>query len=121
MARIESQAVAGAFFTPQHLVPLIASRIEARWNAPGIEHDGENARCSHKAVFLDPCAGEGSAVIEAAAALAGKYVRFFAAEMERSRDEKLERAARAAVSFSTTTILHRRRLRRAVRCQDHWR
>ncbi len=57
MARPESQAIAGYFPTPDHLVPAIASLValeRERYDRP---------------VFLDPCAGTGSALVALASAV----------------------------------------------------
>ncbi len=57
MARPESQAIAGYFPTPDHLVPAIASLValeRERYDRP---------------VFFDPCAGTGSALVALAAAV----------------------------------------------------
>ena len=57
MARPESQAIAGYFPTPDHLVPAIASLValeRERYDRP---------------VFFDPCAGTGSALVALTAAV----------------------------------------------------
>lgn len=84
MARPESQAIAGYFPTPDHLVPAIASLValeRERYDRP---------------VFFDPCAGTGSALVALAAAVldvapaeAARYCQ--AIELEATRAEALSR------------------------------
>ena len=84
MARPESQAIAGYFPTPDHLVPAIASLValeRERYDRP---------------VFFDPCAGTGSALVALAAAVLdlapGEAARYCQAiELEGTRAEALSR------------------------------
>jgi hypothetical protein len=84
MARPESQATAGYFPTPVHLLPRIASLVDLqreRFDQP---------------LFFDPCAGTGSAILTLAAWVldldpsdAGRYCQ--AIEIEATRAEALRR------------------------------
>lgn len=73
MARIASQAVGGYFPTPGHLVPLIAALLEPS---------------DHVLTFLDPCAGEGDALIKLSVATA-KVANIVGIEMEKTRYKAL--------------------------------
>ena len=58
MARPQSQAIAGYYPTPQHLLPAIASTIAVPKDEP-----------RSRFLFLDPCAGTGEALLKLAAAV----------------------------------------------------
>ncbi len=77
MARLESQAVAGYFPTPEHLIPLIARELhpsDAQWSRPR---------------FVDPCAGEGEAIFKLRELFAGNP-DVYVCELERDRHEILK-------------------------------
>jgi hypothetical protein len=85
MARPASQATAGYFPTPEHLLPAIASLVS-------VERD----RYGSQPIFLDPCAGTGTAILTLAAAVldldlpdAARFCR--AIELEATRAETLRR------------------------------
>ncbi|MBZ0090190.1 MAG: hypothetical protein K8H90_07415, partial [Thermoanaerobaculia bacterium] len=84
MARPESQAIAGYFPTPEHLVPAIASLVAL-----------ERERYDRPIVF-DPCAGTGAALVALAGAVldlapadAARYC--LGIELEATRAEALAR------------------------------
>jgi tRNA1(Val) A37 N6-methylase TrmN6 len=80
MARRSSQAVAGFYPTPPHYMPTIAAIL-----AP------EHRHLYHGLRVVDPCAGEGAALVALRDGLAASVekVTTFAAEMERTRWQKL--------------------------------
>ena len=86
MARLASQATAGYFPTPAHLLPRIASLVS-------LEGDRE----SHdRPLLLDPCAGTGTAILTLASRLLGlegadASRHCLAIELEATRAEALER------------------------------
>ena len=84
MARPASQATAGYFPTPEHLLPTIGSLL-------AIERDRYD-----RPLLFDPCAGTGSALLGLAAAVldldptdASRYCQ--AIELEATRAESLKR------------------------------
>lgn len=83
MARPESQAVGGFFPTPPHLVPRIARLL--------------SVADAHTYALVDPCAGDGAAVLGLGAALFDAEtlrqgaVGVFACEMEATRFKALEK------------------------------
>lgn len=78
MARIESVAVGGYYPTPRHLIPRIAPLIQ-----PFV---GTDTRVS----FLDPCVGDGEAVLALMKLVAkGTQPRLYACEMEATRYQAL--------------------------------
>ena len=104
MARLESQATAGYFPTPGHLVPAIARLLEI----------------DRGLLALDPCAGDGAAVVQLASELLGVEPARAAAfctgiEMEAHRAEALarrlgrERAHRGDALTFADTFQHFRR------------
>jgi hypothetical protein len=82
VARLESVAVAGYFPTPEHIVPRIAALLEPT--------DGRTS-------FVDPCAGEGSAILTLLQKLSLDPSRadLYACEMESGRAVKLNENAQA--------------------------
>jgi hypothetical protein len=84
MARPASQATAGYFPTPEHLLAPIASLL-------ALERDDHD-----HPIFLDPCAGKGAAIVGLAAAVLGldpeRAARYCEAiELEATRAESLRR------------------------------
>jgi hypothetical protein len=81
VSRPESQAVAGFYATPAHLVPRIARLVSADWG-------GEDWNSRREIAFLDPCAGEG-VIFDLIDALRGESkhgsARVYACEMEQKR------------------------------------
>jgi hypothetical protein len=92
MARPESQAFAGFFPTPLHLLPRIARLLSPRRE--------EGAETS----ILDPCAGEGHAVVELAKYLCKRSPNIFVCEMEFTRYEALEKTLRGVGCWKN--VLH---------------
>lgn len=91
MARPESVAVAGYFPLPQHLVPVVASMLEART----VEDDARQPRPT----VLDPVAGDGYAVFELAKHL-DHATQIIAFELEEHRAKTLgERLGYSAEVF----------------------
>ena len=91
MARPESQATAGYFPTPEHLVPAIASLLTVEVDPLG------------RPLFFDPCAGAGAAVLTLASAVLDLPRREAARhsigiEMEGSRFVRLERQLEGGVA-----------------------
>jgi SAM-dependent methyltransferase len=101
--RLAGQAVAGYFPTPVHLVPRIARLLAVDWTATK-----ERGYAPEYSV-LDPCAGDGAAVLDLVAELvrpAGddarahlQQVALYAVEMERDRHTALLRNAEAALPW----------------------
>src|SRR5689334_16799271 len=63
MARLASQAVGGYYPTPPHLLPAIAARVGPLPPAPRLSRP--------RYTLLDPCAGDGAALLALAHALFG--------------------------------------------------
>ena len=100
MARLKSRAVGGYFATPPHLIPRIAAMIECKVT-------GRHPRWS----FVDPCAGDGAALVSLARELVGPaamktQVRLYAAELERGRARRLDAMLRASVPSHAAEVLH---------------
>lgn len=83
MARLESIAVGGYYPTPESVIPLLARLIEQ----------------PERAVFLDPCAGDGAAVLALRKELHAKG-DVFAIELEKTRHAALTENINREVSFS---------------------
>lgn len=83
MARLESIAVGGYYPTPASVIPLLARLIEQ----------------PERAVFLDPCAGDGAAVLALRRELHTKG-DVFAVELEKTRHASLSENINREVSFS---------------------
>jgi hypothetical protein len=85
MARPGSIALGGYYKTPTHLIPRIACLLEP--------HQAD----SGEVVFMDPCAGEGEAVLSLMRALVKDIEdsSLYVCEMEATRAEKLKEAAKA--------------------------
>ena len=96
MARLESTALGGYYPTPQHLIPRIASLL-----APLVPKEPDKYSYDRRVVsFVDPCAGEGTAVAELADLLSGGTRSIYACELESTRVEK----ARPALGYQN--VLH---------------
>ena len=94
MARQESIASGGYFPTPQHLVPLICKYLQPvkeGW---------------HSVTAVDPCAGEGAAIIDICAHLEAK-VDLWSCELEKGRHEVLVESVKKYLTYGATqTALH---------------
>lgn len=76
MARLESVAIGGYFKTPTHLLPRIVPLLA--------QHHGED----EEVVFMDPCAGDGEAIITLCKAWSkARTPKLYVCEMEQSRVE----------------------------------
>ena len=90
MARLESIAVAGYFPTPQRVIPYIAGLIDVPETKRAAWENGNGF------AFVDPCAGDGEAVLTFARYLFGSLNQsvvdfgIYAAEMEESRFNALK-------------------------------
>ena len=73
MARPGSVAIGGYFKTPDHLVPRIAALLEPL-----------NEKTQGEESFMDPCAGEGDAILGLVKALGGSH-SIYTCEMEATR------------------------------------
>lgn len=82
MARRESIAVGGFFKTPTHLLPRIAHILQPTHEA--------SLRSYENISLMDPCAGEGEAIITLAKAWTNTPAVIYACEMEKTRFETLE-------------------------------
>jgi len=95
VARIASVAIAGYYKTPKHLIPYIAGLIDV----PYVHDSGY--------VFVDPCAGDGEAVISCARWLLGdlkdRSVNFdlYASEMEATRFEELKARCQKEIDYGS--------------------
>lgn len=88
MARPDSVAVGGFYKTPADLLAPVASLLAVDREAPQ--------------AILDPCAGEGEALIALARSwfdLKGSNYRLYACEMEKTRCDALSSALRQAIPF----------------------
>jgi hypothetical protein len=86
MARPESVAIGGYFSTPRHLIPRIAPLVQ-----PFISKDSQVS-----VSFMDPCAGDGEAVLALMKLLSkGMHSRLYACEMETTRYAALSSAVGA--------------------------
>lgn len=99
MSRLKSRAVGGYFATPSHLVERIAALVYAKLL-------GRYQRWS----FVDPCAGDGAALVALARAMVGvdalkNQTTLYAAELERSRARRLD-ATLGAVVGNRAKVLH---------------
>lgn len=96
MARLASNALGGFYPTPQHIVSVIGSHIH-------VPDKG--------LTLLDPCAGEGKAVLGLAQYFAERVPNnttksvLYAIEMEKSRYATLDQAARSQLGWSQN-VLH---------------
>ena len=82
MARIGSQQVAGFFATPTHLLPVIASYLRFELPPPPEKHwVSDYAHIS----ALDPCAGEGEALVRITQSVDAKRLKLYAVELEGTR------------------------------------
>lgn len=109
MARPESIAVAGYFATPPRLVPIIARLVAV---APKPVRAPNVYGSDHPTSFVDPCAGDGAAVIALAQAMAPSVERRFAdaclyaIEMEATRAKSLEDNAHESIGYGTSHCVH---------------
>lgn len=85
MARLESIAVGGYYPTPEHVVPRLAALLDA-----GPRHS-----------FLDPCAGEGAAILSLIASLQTDNASVYAVELEKTRHHTLETNLGDRFGYST--------------------
>jgi len=84
MARLASIALGGYYPTPRHLLPRIAHLVK-----PYLGKEGQ-------VTFMDPCAGDGEAVLAIMKSLTkGTSSRLYACEMESTRYEALRSTAGA--------------------------
>lgn len=93
MARLASVAVAGYFPTPQHLISRIACLFH--------KHEGP-----HDLSFLDPCAGDGAAILALMGAVSDSTEDLFACEMEATRFKALKEACERVSWSLTRNLLH---------------
>lgn len=100
MARPESIALAGYFPTPIHLMSRIAGLLEipADPNQDAPSYVGRS-----EVSFMDPCAGEGDAILALMGAL-GKKESLYACEMEATRRKAAEQKLQS-VSWNNTRNL----------------
>lgn len=83
MARLESVAIGGYYKLPIHLIPRIAPLLD--------KHIGDG-----EVTFMDPCAGEGEAILALTKLLvSGPKVKLYSCEMEATRAKALMSATRA--------------------------
>lgn len=94
MARPESTAVAGYYPTPEHLLPRIAKLV--------------SPTTAHEVTYLDPCAGEGTAIFALAKAWQRVKVEasLYACEMEQTRFAALKTAAKQLPWAMQRNLLH---------------
>jgi hypothetical protein len=90
MARIESIAVGGYYPTPLSVIPHIAAMID-KGTCPS---------------FLDPCAGDGEAVMALVRELGVEKARLYAVELEKTRHDALEQGASRRFGWSRSDVLH---------------
>lgn len=94
MARLESTAIAGYFPTAQHLIPRIACLVPT--------YAGKQEMS-----FLDPCAGDGAAILALMEAVSpGKVHDLYAIEMEATRFAALKKACEAKSYALTKHLIH---------------
>lgn len=94
MARLESVALGGYFKTPTHLIPRIAPLLA--------KHVG-----SGEVTFLDPCAGEGEAILGLIKLLCPlPNAHLYACEMEESRAKTLIKASQAISQHLGKSLIH---------------
>ena len=99
MARLESIAVGGYFPTPLRVIPYIAALIDVPETKRTVWDNGNGF------AFVDPCAGDGEAVLSFAQYLFGSLNRsvvdfsIYAAEMEESRFVALKSRCNDALSY----------------------
>jgi len=94
MARLESVAVGGYYPTPEKVVPLIARLLDA----------------GPSASYLDPCAGDGAALLALMRAVHGddlRHTSVYAVELEKTRHEALKKNVRDLADWrSSENALH---------------
>ncbi len=109
MARLESVAIAGYYPTPQRVIPYIAALFDVPVAKPRSAWEAADG-----VSFVDPCAGDGEAVLTFARYLLGDLNQadgfdLYAAEMEESRYKALvERCKESELSYRSYSqgILH---------------
>lgn len=90
MARLESVAVGGYYPTPLSVIPHLAALLDV-------------GRCH---TFLDPCAGDGEAVMALMRELGVEKARLYAIELEKTRHEVLERELGQRYGYGRSQALH---------------
>ena len=95
MARKESVALGGYFPCPEHQVANIAKLIK---------HYDEDKRESHKASFLDPCAGDGAAIHGLMEGIGFPRPDLYTCEMEAQRAKALKERTASFFERSKRTI-----------------
>lgn len=90
MARIESISVGGYYPTPLSVIPHLAALLDV-----GPCH-----------TFLDPCAGDGEAVMSLIRELRIEKARLYAVELEKTRHDVLKREASQMFGWGRSDVLH---------------
>jgi hypothetical protein len=103
MARLESVAVAGYYPTPQSIIPLLVKLFDVEQRTT----EERGYRETTEPTFLDPCAGDGEAVMSLIAALYGENnpPRAYTVEMELTRYEALRKRFTGQLWNSSTSAL----------------
>lgn len=122
MSRLASKALGGYFPTPSHLVPRIAALVDVAWATAG-----------HTLAVVDPCAGDGAAVMDAITsrwwpgaadsiglAAARKRTTFYGCELERLRARALADRAAVTLRGALSRVAHADALRLDVGQTTGW-